>query len=47
MSRLQRFDDYAIFHVGRELNQQADRLANEAIDRGLQGGDTETYRLTR
>jgi ribonuclease HI len=47
VSRLQQFDDYAIFHVGRELNQQADRLANEAIDRGLQGGDRETYRLTR
>ena len=47
VSRLQQFDDYAIFHVGRELNQQADRLANEAIDRGLQGGDRETYRLTQ
>ena len=47
MSRLQRFDDYAIFHVGRELNQQADRLANEAIDRGLKGGNRETYRLAR
>lgn len=45
MSRLRQFDDYGIFHVGRELNQQADRLANEAIDRGLQGGDRETYRL--
>ncbi len=47
VTRLQQFDDYAIFHVGRELNQQADRLANEAIDRGLQGGDRETYRLAR
>ena len=47
VSILQQFDDYAIFHVGRELNQQADRLANEAIDRGLQGGDRETYRLAR
>ena len=47
VSRLQQFDEYAIFHVGRELNQRADRLANEAIDRGLQGGDIETYRLTR
>ncbi len=47
VSRLQQFDDYAIFHVGRELNQQADLLANEAIDRGLQGGDRETYRLTQ
>jgi ribonuclease HI len=45
MSRLRLFDEYAIFHVGRELNQKADRLANEAIDRGLQGGDRETYRL--
>jgi ribonuclease HI/probable phosphoglycerate mutase len=47
VSRLQQFDDYAIFHVGRELNQQADRLAKEAIDRGLRGGDRETYRLAR
>jgi ribonuclease HI len=47
VSVLQQFDDYAIFHVGRELNQQADRLANEAIDRGLQGGDRETYRSAR
>jgi len=45
MSRLRLFDEYAIFHVGRELNQKADRLANEAIDRGLRGGDRETYRL--
>jgi len=45
MSRLRLFDEYAIFHVGRELNQEADRLANEAIDRGLRGGDRETYRL--
>ena len=44
-SRLRLFDEYAIFHVGRELNQKADRLANEAIDRGLRGGDRETYRL--
>ena len=47
VSRLQHFDDYAIFHVGRELNQQADRLAKEAIDRGLRGGDRETYHLAR
>ena len=47
VSILRQFDDYGIFHVGREQNQQADRLANEAIDRGLQGGDRETYRLTR
>ena len=45
MSRLRLFDEYAIFHVGRELNQKADRLANEAIDRGLGGGDRERYRL--
>jgi ribonuclease HI len=45
MSRLRLFDEYAIFHVGRELNQKADRLANEAIDRGLRGGDRERYRL--
>jgi ribonuclease HI len=45
MSRLRLFEEYAIFHVGRELNQKADRLANEAIDRGLRGGDRETYRL--
>jgi len=45
MSRLRLFDEYAIFHVGRELNRKADRLANEAIDRGLRGGDRETYRL--
>lgn len=47
VSILQQFDDYDIFHVGRELNRQADRLANEAIDRGLQGGEKETYRLRR
>ncbi len=47
MSRLQQFDDYAILHVGRERNQQADRLANEAIDRGLRGGDRERYRLAQ
>ena len=45
MSRLRLFDEYAIFHVGRDLNQEADRLANEAIDRGLRGGDRETCRL--
>lgn len=45
ISRLRQFDDYAIFHVSRDLNQQADRLANEAIDRGLRGGDREIYRL--
>jgi ribonuclease HI len=47
MYRLQQFDDYAIFYVRRELNHQADRLANEAIDRGLRGGDRETYRLVQ
>ena len=45
MSRLRLFDEYAIFHVSRELNQEADRLANEAINRGLQGGDREAYRF--
>lgn len=45
MSGLRLFDEYAIFHVGRELNQKADRLANEAIDRGLRGGAKEAYRL--
>jgi len=45
ISRLRPFDEYAIFHVRRELNQKADRLANEAIDRGLRGGDRETCRL--
>jgi ribonuclease HI len=38
MARLQQFDDYAIVHVSREFNQQADKLANDAIDRGLRGG---------
>ena len=38
MARLQQFDDYAIVHIGREFNQQADRLANDAIDRGLREG---------
>jgi ribonuclease HI len=47
MSRLQRFDEYAIFHITRENNRQADRLANEAIDRGLQGGEREVYWSTR
>lgn len=45
MAGLRQFDDYAIVHVGREFNQQADRLANEAIDRGLRGGEKETYRF--
>jgi ribonuclease HI len=38
MAHLKHFNDYVIVHIGRELNQQADRLANEAIDRGLLGG---------
>jgi hypothetical protein len=29
--------------VRRELNQEADRLANEAVDRGLRGGSTEEH----
>ena len=40
-SRLQRLMSYAIMHVKRECNQEADRLANEAVDRGLRGGSTE------
>jgi ribonuclease HI len=40
-SRLQRLTSYAIMHVRRGLNQEADRLANEAVDRGLRGGSTE------
>ena len=47
MARLQQFDDYAIVHVGREFNQQADRLANDAIDRGLRGGEREKYSLAQ
>ena len=47
MSTLKQFDDYDIFHVGRDLNQQADRLANDAIDRGLEGGDREESRLVQ
>lgn len=46
MGRLQQLDDYVIVHVSREFNQQADRLANAAIDRGLQG-EEETYRLNQ
>jgi ribonuclease HI len=42
-SRLQRLSSYAIMHVPRERNQEADRLANEAVDRGLRGGPTEEY----
>ena len=45
-SRLQRLSSYAIMHVPRERNQEADRLANEAVDRGLRGGPTEEYRST-
>jgi ribonuclease HI len=45
-SRLQRLSSYAIMHVPRERNQVADRLANEAVDRGLRGGPTEEYRPT-
>lgn len=47
MSRLQRLDDYAIVHLGRELNRKADRLANEAINRSLRGGKREEYRVAR
>jgi ribonuclease HI len=45
-SRLQRFSRYAIMYVPRDRNQAADRLANEAVDRGLRGGPTEEYRPT-
>jgi ribonuclease HI len=45
-SRLQRLSSYAIMHVPRERNREADRLANEAVDRGLRGGPTEEYRPT-
>ena len=47
MARLQQLDDYAILHVRREFNQQADRLANEAIDRGLRGGEKETCHMAQ
>jgi len=47
VARLQQLDDYVIVHVSREFNQQADRLANDAIDRGLRGGEEETYRLAQ
>ncbi|MFP3870647.1 MAG: ribonuclease HI family protein [Syntrophobacteria bacterium] len=43
VSRLQRFDDYDIVHIGRERNKQADRLAREAIERALRGGERELY----
>jgi len=29
---LQRFESHEVFHVPREMNHQADRLANQAID---------------
>jgi ribonuclease HI len=45
-SRLRRLSSYAIMHIPREQNEKADRLANEAVDRGLQGGPTEEYRPT-
>jgi ribonuclease HI len=32
---LRQFDSYRIAHIKREQNQVADRLANEAIERGL------------
>jgi ribonuclease HI len=47
MSRLKHFDDYAIVHVGRMYNQQADRLANEAINRGVQGGERELFKMVQ
>jgi ribonuclease HI len=45
-SRLQRLSGYGIMHVPRERNERADRLANEAVDRGLRGGPTEEYSAT-
>jgi ribonuclease HI len=33
-TELQRFESYTIRHAPREQNRTADRLANEAIDRG-------------
>ena len=47
VSRLKHFEQYAIVHIGREQNQQADQLANEAIDRGLRGGKREALRLAQ
>jgi ribonuclease HI len=47
MSRLKHFEEYAIFHIRRNHNEQADRLANEAIDRGLRGGKREAFRLAQ
>ena len=35
LNLLRQFDSYRIAHVKREHNQVADRLANEAIERGL------------
>jgi ribonuclease HI len=29
---LQRFDDWSIEHVPREINERADKLANDALD---------------
>jgi ribonuclease HI len=37
---LRQFDSYRIFHVGRELNKLADRLANQAIDNAGKGVTT-------
>jgi len=45
MSRLRRFSEYDIIHVPREHNRQADRLANEAVERGLRGGSREELSL--
>lgn len=45
-SRLQRLGNYAIMHISRERNGEADRLANEAVDRGLRGGPTKEYHPT-
>jgi ribonuclease HI len=36
-AEMKRFDDVALEHVGRELNADADRLANRGIDDWLSG----------
>ena len=38
MALLREFDGYSIGHVPRELNKDADRLSNVAIDEGGSGG---------
>lgn len=38
MDLLTRFDGYSVGHVPRELNKEADRLSNVAIDERRVGG---------